>query len=246
MATTTVAIAVTTCDRSRLGGTNYFPRTWESLVKSGLERQLDGTPLAFFVGGPGGSFAQEVKRMTGQPCFSAPQDLRLDVIRNSHRALAWLAGTRAEFGLLLQDDILVCRNWLTEARCWLAETAPSDGMLYSFATQYERVEADANLLRGWADYPNEEFYGCWCIAMPRSAIVSYLFGDERQRAEERVKEFDMSLKRHVIARGGRTYAHSPNTAIHVGARSSIGNVHAYTAGPNPLFRGEDYDATKGQ
>jgi len=241
METPTLAIAMTTCDRTQFDATNYVEETWGSLVRSGITDQLGDGPLAFFSGGPGGSFAAGIRRLTDRHCFCAPSKFRLDVIRNSHRALAWLAGTGADYGLLLQDDILVCRNWLAEARRWLGGTAPKGGMLYSFATQYQLVEAPDNIARGWACYPADRFYGCWCIAMPREAILSYLLSDERQQAEERGKGFDMWLKWHVIARESRMYAHCPNIAIHVGMESAIGNDHGYAKGHH-LFRGEHWDA----
>ena len=241
------AIALVTCDRTQFGQPDYFDRTWASLCRSGLLEQLEGDRLCIFEAGPGHGRARRLARECGVPVYGAPPGVRLDVVRNMHRAFAWMCGAGCELGMLLVDDLLMCRNTLPRARAWLAEAqaqaaggAP-DVRLYSLATQYRFTVEPRNLARGWAPYPVERFYGGLGAILPREVLLGYLLGGHRQQAELATSGIDMALKRHIADRGGRILAHCPNLVRHIGMGSTLGHAHR---DDDHYFPGEDFDAMR--
>ena len=219
------AIALVTCGREQFGQPDYFDTTWASLRRSGLLEQLDGDRLCIFEAGPGHERAGRLVEQCGVPVYGAPPGLRLDVVRNMHRAFAWMCGTGCAFGLLLVDDLLLCRNTLPRARAWVAEAGSPDVRLYSLASQYRFTTKRRNLARGWAPYPVRRFYGGLGAIVPREALLAYLLSEHRQVAELASAGIDMALKRHIADTGGRILAHCPNLVRHIGVGSTLGHVH---------------------
>ena len=247
-----IATAIITCDREQFGKPNYFPRMWHSFVASGTLDFVTAQkwPLAIFDAGPGGRrFTKEVKAMTGQRVYSMVDErIRLDVVRNDHRAMAWAAGTGCEYALLLEDDVVFSRHFLQQAAAWLRHAAPQDGMLYSLLTFYPFVRKTHEAGRTWCRYSPDHFYGSQAVLLPRSTLLSYLLSDERQEAEQRGCAVDIWLGKHIAACACPVYAHCPSLAMHIGFESLVASRwhdSEEKAAAAVCFLGEQYDALGG-
>ena len=234
------AIALVTCDRRPFGQPNYFHPTWDSIRRSGFLDQLDGDPFTVFDAGPGHERAARLADACGVRVLGAPPGLRLDVVRNMHRAFAWMAGTGCPFGMLLPDDLMMCRNTLARAKAWVADLADADTpALFSLSSQYAFTTEPANVARGWAPYPIESFYGGLGAVVSREVLVGYLLSDFRQVVERRTSGVDMALKGYLAHAGVAVRAHCPNLIRHIGMGSTLGHAHRTD---DHYFPGEAYDA----
>ena len=256
------AIALITCDREQFGQPNYFEHAWASICRSGFVEQMDGDRFVIFEAGPGHERARRLAEQCGVRVLGAPPDVRLDVVRNMHRAFAWMAGTGCPFGMLLVDDLLMCRNTLARARAWVGEmTAPAvkgdspllprgeekgtvptalfPTALFSLSSQYAFTAAPENVARGWVPYPVESFYGGLGAIVSREVLVGYLLSDFRQVVERRTSGVDMALKGYLTHIGAAVFAHCPNLIRHIGMGSTLGHAHR---DDDHYFPGEDYNA----
>lgn len=233
---TRFAIAMTTCDRVQFGKRNYFDATVASLRASGFEQQvLPGDAKRIFSAGPDHDWARRAATMLLWPVYGGPPHC-LDVVRNFHRAFAWMCSQPCTHGMLLVDDMAVCRNFLARMREWVGQV---DADLYSPCSQYKFTTEPVNVARGWAEYPYRNFYGGIGLVWRLDSMPGYLFSDHRQDAEMSNCGAEMAWKRYWEASGLRLVAHSPNIACHMGKESTLNHVHSMT---DRYFPGEDYDA----
>lgn len=237
-----VGVAITTCDREQFGKRNTWPRMWESMERSGFREQMGPHDrFGIFDAGPAGR--DWIRTFPRAKTFIAagPPGYALDLIRNAHRALAWLCGTGCEFGLLLVDDCLCCKNWFAELKRWLHRDAPRDAVAYAVASRYPWSRDAGNMKRRWAPYPREQIYFSLCV-FPRHVLVDYLFSDLRQRYEAAVRGTDHVVRDMSERLGKPIYAHCPDLFAHIGeSESTLGHIHK--PGPHDaMFPGEDFDA----
>jgi len=238
-----VAIALVTCDRAQFGQPNYFDATWGSLARAGLFEQIEnGDAFSIFDAGPGRARAEYLQAAYAVQAFGGPDHMRLDVVRNMHRAFAWMAGTGCEFGMLLPDDLLMCRNTLARAKAWVDGRDGKYVSLYSLSSQYNWTMAPANVARGWAPYAVADFYGGLGAIVPREVLVGYLLSDFRQVVERRTSGVDMALHHYLESVDATLLAHCPNLIRHVGMGSTLGHKHRED---DHYFPGESFDALSG-
>ena len=215
MAAVKIAIGMVTCDRRQFGKQDYLGRTLASLDASGFFHQIEGDEFKVFDAGYGES--------------------RFGVAANFHRAFDWIANQPGDvdWGIVLEDDVEFCRNWLPRAKQWLRGVAPRDGAFYSFCTNVAFTADPANIANGWTEWPWEIHWGGMCQAYKKSWLRMYLASDERAACDALGLSVDIHTARFVGRTGQKIYAHCPNLARHI----------AHDAHPEyPWFPGVEYDA----
>lgn len=235
-----LAIAITTCDRSQFGKANYWPRMWASMEKSGFRQQLEPEDrFGIFDAGPLNDEWLGHMPRAQTALFPGPRQSTLDLVRNTHRAMAWGVGTGADYTILLEDDYLCCKNWLAEVRQWLGKVPRA--ATYALCPRYPWSRKPENLARRWALYPFEHFYCARCVH-PREFLHSYLLSELRQRREAHDVGMDFAVRDHAANTGLPIIAHCPDLMQHIGEESVCGHTHK--PGPHDLmFPGEEFDAT---
>lgn len=251
-----MALAIITCDRRQFDTAgpdsipreNYFLQMWESMLKGGLKENLEpGDSVAVFDAGPRGlKWAKQCGKWTkelGVKIWGSPARTRLDLIRNTHRAMAWIVTTGCDYGILLSDDFIVCKNWFAEVRRWIVDDVPGDAAAGALCARYPWTRDPENLARRWAPYPLEHFYCAICVYRPAD-LQAYLLSMHRQGIEQWDVGTDF-IPRDMARHSNRPiYAHCPDLLKHIGERSTLSHVHA--PGPHDImFPGEDYDALTG-
>lgn len=246
-----VAIAILTCDRRQFGATeNYFPQMWESMRKSGiLEQQEPGDAIGIFDAGPRclDWCKQCLKkvgcRVEGVEYWHGPCRGRLDLIRNTTRAFAWMVARGCDYGIWLPDDVICVKNWLPEVKRWLADSVPKGAAGYALAPRYPWSRDPENLKRRWAPYPHEQMWFS-IAAMSNEMIRRYLFSETFQAHQQWDVGTDFILRDLCREYGLVTYGHCPDLFTDIGVQSSI--YHPWVEGPhNLMFPGEEYDALAG-
>lgn len=234
------AIALVSCDRRQFGKVDYFDRTWASIRRSGFLEQMDDDRFFIFDAGPGHSRARELAKATGFSSLGAPDGLRLDVVRNMHRAFAWMCGADCEYGMLLTDDLLMCKNTLARAKQWVSDPSHAGVGLFSLLTGSSATIEPANIARGWMPYPYVgRFFGGLGAVIQRDVLLGYLLSDYRQLVECRSYWLDIALGEHMRSAGTTLLAHCPNLIHHIGRDSTL--EHDYKP-ENERFPGQLYDA----
>ena len=238
-----IPVAMTTCDRGQFGSINYLDQTMRSLTASGFFEQFGRHHMAMFDAGPGHDRAAWLAETYDVQAYGADDGFRFDVVRNTHRAMAWMAGQDAEHALLLQDDVRFCKNWYQALRDWLAGMAPEDAAVVSLATQYAWTQDPGNLAKAWGRDPKRKFYGCWAVLFRRDFLIAYLTSQQRQLGELRTQNVDLSIRYYTDKHPVGFYAHCPNLVEHIGMQSSLGHRHDHH-GNHKYFPGEEWDAAK--
>ena len=242
-----IATAIITCDRTKFDppSANYFRDMCKSMERSGFRDQLEEADrFGIFDAGP-----QDPKWMDWMPhlkteLWCGPMKGRLDLLRNTHRAMTWMVTTGCDYGILLSDDFICCKNWLPEVRRWLDDpTVPRPAACYALCARYPWTRHRAHLEQRWASYPLDDFY-CAIVAYPMAVLRDYLVSTLRVWVEAWINKSDWIPRDYARLHGLPIYAHCPDLFQHIGVESSLG--HKHPAGPHDLmFPGEDFDALDG-
>ena len=248
-------INILTVDRAAKGRRNYLAGTLASMERSGLwekqkvengkQKSGDGLPtwsVAVHVWDSGSVDIGFVREAIGEKQTLKAErggtvmvgergivahfpDQPLTQNQNLCRALREGAASGADYVILCEDDIEVCRDWLGEIARWLERYFVRSGCrLASFYTPYDEVqwEWDEAKRRGeprraWA-YPVPKFYGACCFAV-RSETARGM-AETVERVARSPIEADLWLKEH-FGGGEHFLASVPSFAQHVGDESYI-------------------------
>jgi hypothetical protein len=173
----TVAVVITTFDRSQRGKRNYLGDTLQHLERSGLWASRTPWTLTLVDGGsPPGYPACEVRGdLLDDPLVRIVRPPAGQVLTcNENAAAAWrIAGaTGAPWVLVLEDDIDVCADFLDETQCWLEQHARPDRHLYPLGCPHRDVEAVAAAGGTAWEYPIGHYWGSQGTAARHADAVS--------------------------------------------------------------------------
>lgn len=223
-------LGMTTIDRQDFGVPSTLPKTMASLSKSGFWDQGGDHPFVLF---DGGSKSFDFLNPFRDVAEISGAGEKVD-IRDSHRLLMEyvLSKYTADFLILMQDDILFCRNWFTNLDLWLKRFYQSDVWCYSFYTPYREAANTKN--RVWK-YPANKYYGNLCLA------IDYKHLD---KLAKKIREnpfkggSDMNIK-YWLLESNQEYllASCPSIAQHQKSGSTLGHKHSQCQS----FMGEDVD-----
>jgi len=217
-----LGVSIVTCDRRQFGKRNYLAQQWESLCAAGV-LSLGRDSIRIFDAGPGDSWAEEARCLTGCTVVPCEGPGPLSIARNGHRAMEWIAG-RSGPTLFFQDDVLVQPHLLRTCDTRLTKTAPAADT-YTFCAPYWWTQTPENLLRGWSMYPPEQFYGLWAMLLLPKTTQEYLASEERRGADILGAGADLWFGRWCRQTEHSLCAHCPNLARHIGVESTQNNVH---------------------
>ena len=154
----------------------------------------------------------------------------------------------ADYYVIFQDDILVCRN----LRNYLENLTPPDfpekkwyGNLYTVPSNYELLGTDSFPPRthvGW--YPSDQFgRGALALLFDNQAaetlVTSHLFAQWARCPGRGHKAIDAAVIDSLRREGYREYVHNPSLVQHVG---SVTTMASPTRPPSTSFPGEQFDA----
>lgn len=173
----TFSIVIKTIDRTPRR--NYLRETLANLERGGLWESHATWRLAIANGHDSPHFIQPqlTDRVRATPeLVTIHESEGVHFTPNENAARCWLiagqTAERAEWCLVLEDDIDVCANFLDETAEWLAAYATHDRHVYPLGCRLEKEVRDATACGlGACDYPRDLFWGAQALALrPNDAL----------------------------------------------------------------------------
>jgi len=200
----------------------YAARSIDSIMSSGLLEFKQPLSFEVFCSGPSRAYLDHIRqkypqirvRHDGKTYFHAD---------NMMRALTSIKDN-TEFLLLLEDDIVVCRNFIQYIDQF-CEEFKHQFQVFSFYTPYIEVEDAFNKgLKIWC-YPPEKFYAGLALAFKPHVVEDYLkeYHNNLELHRDLPDGFhgDIRLNRYLTAHKIMIGACVPNLTQHIGDNSTL-------------------------
>lgn len=233
-----IDIAVKTIDRSPKK--NFLGQTVRNLERAGV---FDSEHLGEFtiVDGGSPSVARFFKSEEVQHCaFDAG---RRTMHQNARRCIEIASSRKADFALVLEDDIDVVDGFLEQVVAWINDHKVWGPMMYVFGAAYGQIRAVVEKGGTYWPYAPDDFYGALACAWSRETaqdIVKWLGPDpfylNKSGREDRDHGHDLMLGRWGKERDVTFLASAPCFVQHIGVDSTLNNkMVTYTS-----WFGRDY------
>ena len=230
-----ITIAISTVDRSLFGCENYFGRTIDSLLRSGLRVQT-AVPFSLLVFNAGGPIEYMLSWLD-VPHSIYISNGRLTSRKNCAEAMRTAGLSQTDWVVYTEDDVRFCNRFIEEAAEWLSVYA-NPFRVVVFYCPYREVLSCSGV---W-HYPIENFYGTQCVALRREDALSFgnYLANEANKLSKRSRTMG-DVWSAVEEDGGRscdfllkdwswkTYpehryfgASAPSLVQHIGKASSLG------------------------
>ncbi len=227
-----ISVAIKTADRSPKR--NYLRQTLSNLQRAGvfdsqhlagdivlMDSGIGPDPRVFLAGGANG-FPRV--RIDGEDFRTLHQNAAC-AIRVAARE------ERADWVLVLEDDIDVCARFLESVEAWLGDHAVDGPMMYVFGANYAHIQARVQEGKSIWHYPCHAFYGALACAWRRghaAALAEWLGPDpfylNKDGGEIRNRGHDLLLARWGKAMGLTHFrASAPCFIQHIGLESGLDN-----------------------
>jgi len=220
-----IATAIITCDRTKFTPPrqNYFRTMCKSMERSGFRDQLgERDRFAIFDAGPHDPAWMDWMPHRKTELWCGPDKTRLPLIQNTHRAMTWLVWTGCDYGILLSDDFICCKNWFAEVRRWLDDPGtPHPAACYALCPRYPWSRLRVNLERRWAHYPLHDFY-CAVCAYPMAALRDYLLSEQRVRVDAWKNKSDFIPRDYARSGACRSTRTAPTCSSTSASRAALG------------------------
>lgn len=237
-----LAIVMITVDRAMLGRQNYFQRTMESFKRARLWESK--TPFEFHIFDSGSKDTSFIAPWPKEPNVKLHTSWwRVPPKINAGRALLVGSELGADWVIFVEDDIVVCADFLDGVAAFIEKHANEKYRAVTFYTPYREVEHAKKRNEPFWEYPVKAFYGTQCLAFrtkDAESLGRYLLLD--LKFEQNTPSYDLIMKEWM-------YHHHPDNpyfqatvpcyAQHVGEESFLLPGRFHSCGG---FAGEGWSA----
>jgi hypothetical protein len=224
-----IDIAIKTIDRSPKK--NFLGETIKNLRRGGVFKSEHLGKLWIVDGGSRDVWTYLKSQGVTEVLRHQVDHAKRSMHQNAQRCIDLASSGTADFALVLEDDIDVCRNFLESVVAWLGDHELSTPMMYVFGANYAQIAVEAKKgIRFW-NYPCDSFYGAlacgWSAPVARD-LARWLgpdpFYKKKDGEEVRTHGHDLLLGRWgSFLKLHHFLAAAPNFVQHIGAESSLNN-----------------------
>lgn len=218
-------------NRAEHDSDNYLAQTMESLKKSGFWEQAHDT--RFILSDGGSKDLSYLDVLKGSPIEISTTGEKVHHGVNFRHLLEHALQYEPEYFVLLEDDVIFCKNFFQNLDAFLQEHGTPETWAYDFFSVQKGPKNRSTLAA--MNYPAATFWGTQCVALRHiDSLVKFLHSTNRVLVTDHIIKHWLlnNRQKHILTA-------FPSLVQHVGKASTL-----WKKSPSPIsptFLGEDVD-----